>query len=133
MIVLRPSPIAFHAITAPRVTVSDQGAEVVIDFYVIRFRRVENGDLVGGDIFIDLDSAVRVLERDHIGTDLIDQLRALAVALLEQKLNPDTIRCPDCRAILSIPSAPHHRAVTEVLCGPKHEVRFDDGSAFVST
>ena len=58
---------------------------------------------------------------------------AIAVALLEQKLNPDTIRCPDCRAILSVPIAPHPRAVTEVLCGPEHEVRFDDGSAFVST
>lgn len=129
MIVLRPSPIAFRPTNAPRVHVDDFFAEVVLDSFTVRFRRIANGDLVGGDITIDAP----IQDEFAIGSDVLDQLRALAVALLEQKINPDTIRCPDCRAILSIPIAPHPRTVAEVLCGPKHEVRFDDGSAFVST
>ena len=130
---IRPTPIVFRATSAPRVTLSDRGAEVLIDFYAIRFRRIDNGDLVGGDVFIDVDMAVRVCEEEHVGADLIDQLRALAVELIARALDPDLVKCPGCGTILSIPVAPHRRAVTEVLCGPKHEVRFDDGGAFTST
>lgn len=129
MIVLRPQPIAFRPTCAPRVCVDALFAEVVVEPFMVRFRRAENGDLVGGDVAI-----VAPLPDDFpIGSDTVEQVRALAVALLEQKLNPDTVRCPDCRAILSVPIAPYPRSVTEVLCGPTHEVRFDDGGAATST
>ncbi len=124
-ITIRPAPIEIGSITAPRVTISDLGAEVMIASYAVRFRRTTNGDLVGGDVFIIDPWSSEIA----IGSDLIDQLRDLAVELINRSVDPELMRCPECGAILIVPVALDQRRVTEVVCGPKHQVRFDDGSA----